>query len=130
MERGEREARDLEETLRRQRERIVEELDRHEGRYAQVTLDFDDDERLQLQTNMRYWRIRLDQFDRDLKQERAGFERSTRWRRSGSSRSASCISGRRPTDSFTLSPACCREYGLWYDSVDGNPWRYLYMRRA
>ena len=68
-ERGEREARDLEETLRRQRERIVEELDRHEGQYAQITLDFDDDERRQLQTNMRYWRTRLDQFDRDLKQE-------------------------------------------------------------
>ena len=68
-ERGEREARDLDVTLRRQRERIVEELDRHEGQYAQITLDFDDDERRQLQTNMRYWRTRLDQFDRDLKQE-------------------------------------------------------------
>ncbi len=68
-ERGEREARDLEETLRRQRERIVEELDRHESQHAQITLDFDDDERRQLQTNMRYWRTRLDQFDRDLKHE-------------------------------------------------------------
>ena len=68
-ERGEREARDLDVTLRRQRERIVDELDRHEGQYAQITLDFDDDERRQLQTNMRYWRTRLDQFDRDLKQE-------------------------------------------------------------
>ena len=65
-----------------------------------------------------------------LSRSRAGFERSTGCRRSGSSRSASCISGRRPTDSFTLSPACCLEYGLWYDSVDGNPWRYLYVRRA
>ena len=44
-ERGEREARDLEETLRRQRERIVEELDRHESQHAQIALDFDDDER-------------------------------------------------------------------------------------
>ena len=69
--RGEREARDLEETLHRQRERIVDELARHEGQYAQITLDFDDDERRQLQTNMRYWRTRLDQFDRDLKQEPA-----------------------------------------------------------
>ena len=68
-ERGEREARDLEETLRRQRERIVEELDRHEGRFTQIALDFDEDERRQLQSNMRYWRTRLDQFDRDLKQE-------------------------------------------------------------
>ena len=68
-ERGEREARDLDETLRRQRERIVEELDRHEGQYKQITLAFDEEERRQLQSNMRYWRRRLDQFDRDLQQE-------------------------------------------------------------
>ena len=68
-ERGEREARVLNETLRRQRERIVDELDRHEGQYKQITLAFDEDERRQLQSNMRYWRMRLDQFDRDLKQE-------------------------------------------------------------
>ena len=68
-ERGEREARDLDETLRRQRERIVEELERHEGQYKQITLAFDEEERRQLQSNMRYWRMRLDQFDRDLKQE-------------------------------------------------------------
>ena len=68
-ERGEREARDLDETLRRQRERIVEELDRHEGQYKQITLAFDEEERRQLQSNMRYWRTRLDQFDRDLEQE-------------------------------------------------------------
>jgi len=55
-ERGEREARDLEETLRRQRERIVEELDRHEGRFRQITLGFDEEERRQPQSNMRYWR--------------------------------------------------------------------------
>ena len=70
-ERGEREARDLDETLRRQRERIVEELDRHEGRYQQIALAFDEEERRQLQANMRYWRTRLDQFDRDLEQEPA-----------------------------------------------------------
>ena len=68
-ERGEREARDLDETLRRQRERIVEELDRHEGRFKQIALEFDEEERRQLQSNMRYWRTRLDQFDRDLEQE-------------------------------------------------------------
>ena len=68
-ERGEREARDLDETLRRQRERIVEELARHEGQYKQITLAFDEEERRQLQSNMRYWRMRLEQFDRDLQQE-------------------------------------------------------------
>ena len=70
-ERGEREARDLDETLRRQRERIIEELDRHEGRYRQIALAFDEEERRQLQANMRYWRTRLHQFDRDLEQEPA-----------------------------------------------------------
>ena len=44
-ERGEREARDLDGTLRRQRERIVEELERHEGQYKQITLAFDEEER-------------------------------------------------------------------------------------
>ena len=68
-ERGEREARDLDETLRRQRERIVDELDRHEGQFKQIALEFDEEERRQLQSNMRYWRRRLDQFDRDLQQE-------------------------------------------------------------
>ncbi len=68
-ERGKREAQDLDETLRRQRERIVEELDRHEGQFKQIALAFDDEERRQLQSNMRYWRMRLEQFDRDLEQE-------------------------------------------------------------
>ena len=61
----------MDETLRRQRERIVEELGRHEGRYQQIALAFDEEERRQLRANMRYWRTRLDQFDRDLDQEPA-----------------------------------------------------------
>ena len=68
-ERGKREAQDLDETLRRQRERIVKELDRHEGQFKQIALAFDEEERRQLQSNMRYWRMRLEQFDRDLEQE-------------------------------------------------------------
>ena len=68
-ERGARESRELDDTLRRQRERVVEELERHQGRFRQITLDFDDEERRQLQSNMRYWRTRLDQFDRDLERE-------------------------------------------------------------
>ena len=44
-------------------------LDRHEGQYKQIALEFDEEERRQLQSNMRYWRMRLDQFDRDLEQE-------------------------------------------------------------
>ena len=61
---------------------------------------------------------------------RGGFERSTRCRRSGSSRSPRVsLAGDQLTPS-TLSPACCLECGLWYDSVDGNPWRCLYVQRA
>ena len=108
-ERGEREARDLDETLRRQRERIVEELDRHEGQYKQITLAFDEEERRQLQSNMRYWRMRLDQFDRDLwSRSRGGFRRSTRCRRGASSRSASCTSGRRRTEGIPARRARSR----------------------
>ena len=70
-ERGERESHELEVTLRRQRERIAEELARHEGQFQQIALDFDEDERRELQSNMRYWRMRLDQFDRDLNREPA-----------------------------------------------------------
>ena len=70
-ERGDHESSDLVETLRRQRARIVEELDRHQGRFTQIALDFDEEERRQLQSNMRYWRMRLAQFDRDLAHEPA-----------------------------------------------------------
>ena len=69
--RGERESLELEATLRDQRERIVKELARHEGQFQQIALDFDEDERRELQRNMRYWRSRLDRFDRDLQQEPA-----------------------------------------------------------
>ena len=67
--RGERESADLTETLQRQRDRVQHELIRNEGEFQQLTLDFDEDEKRQLELNMRSWRIRLDQFDRELKQE-------------------------------------------------------------
>ena len=70
-ERGERESQELGATLREQRERIVKELARHEGQFQQIALDFDENERRELQSNMRYWRSRLDRFDRDLQQEPA-----------------------------------------------------------
>ena len=37
--------------------------------FKQIALAFDEEERRQLQSNMRYWRMRLEQFDRDLEQE-------------------------------------------------------------
>jgi len=67
--RGEREEKDLRETLARQRERVHAELVRHEGEFRQLTLDFGDDEMRQLESDMRSWRSRLEQFDRDLERE-------------------------------------------------------------
>jgi hypothetical protein len=34
-----------------------------------LTLDFDEEERRQVESNMRAWRSRLEQFDRDLARE-------------------------------------------------------------
>jgi superfamily II DNA or RNA helicase len=67
--RGERESRDLRETLERQRDRVREELTRHEGDFRQLSFNFRDEETRQLQANMRSWRTRLEQFDNDLERE-------------------------------------------------------------
>src|SRR5262249_6028161 len=67
--RGEREESDLRETLERQRERVGEALAKHDQEFEQLALDFGDEERRQLESDMRSWRSRLDQFDRDLQRE-------------------------------------------------------------
>jgi hypothetical protein len=67
--RGAREERDLRETLERQHERVREKLAKNEGAFLQLTLDFGDEEKRQLESDMRFWRIRLDQFERDLERE-------------------------------------------------------------
>lgn len=67
--RGEREEKDLREILERQRERVREELAKHEREFQQLTLDFDDEEKRQLESNMKSWRGRLEQFERDLGRE-------------------------------------------------------------
>jgi hypothetical protein len=67
--RGELEEKGLRETLERQRERVREELTKHEGEFQQLTLDFDEEEKRQLESDMRSWRGRLEQFDRDLERE-------------------------------------------------------------
>jgi len=64
--RGEREERELRETLERQRERIQAELVRTEPHFNQLALDFADEERRQLEADVRSWRVRLEQFERDL----------------------------------------------------------------
>ena len=70
-ERGERESRDLHNTLPRQRERVVAELDRREADYEQLALAFKEGEMRQLDADMRHWRRRLAQFERDLEREPA-----------------------------------------------------------
>jgi len=67
--RGEREEKELRETLERQRKRVREELEKTEPQFTQLTLHFADDERRQLEADVRSWRIRLEQFDRDLERE-------------------------------------------------------------
>jgi hypothetical protein len=64
--RGEEEEKDLRETLERQRKRVREELTKYEGEYQQLTLDFGEGEKRQLEADMRSWRNRLEQFDRDI----------------------------------------------------------------
>jgi hypothetical protein len=48
---------------------VREELAKHEGQFQQLTLDFQEEELRQLESNMRGWRGRLEQFDRDLGRE-------------------------------------------------------------
>ena len=69
--RGEREERDLRETLERQRGRVQQELDRYERDAEQLMLGLNDEETRQLESDMRSWRWRLDQFERDLAREPA-----------------------------------------------------------
>ncbi len=70
-ERGNREERDLRETLERQRARVIEELENYDRKFTQLTLDFNAEERGQVEANMRGWRRRLEQFEKDLEVEPA-----------------------------------------------------------
>lgn len=68
--RGEREEKDLRETLERQRRRVEEELAKYEGQQLQqLMLNFDDDEKRQLESDVRAWRMRLEQFAQELGRE-------------------------------------------------------------
>jgi superfamily II DNA or RNA helicase len=67
--RGETEEKALREILEAQRGRVRERLGKAERGFEQLSLGFDDDERRQLESDMRSWRSRLAQFDRDLKDE-------------------------------------------------------------
>ena len=74
--RGEREEKDLRDTLTDHRDRVKAELVRHQRDYTQLIVEFDteDDQQRkldtdQLQANMRHWEQRLGQFDEDLQRE-------------------------------------------------------------
>jgi hypothetical protein len=67
--RGEREEKDLRETLERQRDRVREELKKHDKDFEQLTFNFAEEEKRQLEADIRAWRTRLTQFDRDLEHE-------------------------------------------------------------
>ena len=69
--RGEREERQLRQTLERQRQRVETELAKHEGHGTQLALHFNEEEKRQLEADIASWRARLVQFDRDLKTEPA-----------------------------------------------------------
>ena len=68
-ERGEGEATALRETLRDQRQRVIEELEVHEAEYRQRSLGYAAEEERQLRADMDHWRLRQDQFEQDLAQE-------------------------------------------------------------
>ena len=46
-----------------------EELAKNESAFEQLTFDFGAEEKRQLESDMRSWRTRLEQFDRDLERE-------------------------------------------------------------
>ena len=74
--RGEREERQLRELLERQRRRVSEQLHRYEENARQLALELgldpdrsSEEEKRQLEADVRWWRIRLTQFERDLERE-------------------------------------------------------------
>jgi len=67
--RGEREEKDLLDILERQRSRVRDELKKHKDEYDQLVLNFDNDERRQLEANMKSWSTRLKLFNRDIERE-------------------------------------------------------------
>ncbi len=69
--RGASEARQLRDTLERQRRRVEAELDRHEVEAGQLTIEFSEDEKRQRQADVAAWRRRLTLFERDLETEPA-----------------------------------------------------------
>jgi superfamily II DNA or RNA helicase len=68
-ERGEREERDLRATLQEQMQRVREELMSTESKFAQLVLGYAEDDRRQIEVNMKAWGIRLQTFGEDIDTE-------------------------------------------------------------
>jgi hypothetical protein len=45
---------------------VLDELTKHDREFEQLTFTFNDEEKRQLESDIRAWRLRLQQFDRDL----------------------------------------------------------------
>ena len=69
-ERGARESSDLRQTLERQRDRVKNELDKHESQ-SQLELGLSASDRRKREANMNHWRLRLEGFDKDMEREPA-----------------------------------------------------------
>jgi superfamily II DNA or RNA helicase len=68
--RGQQEAKELRETLQAQHDRVRQHLEQYEGKAFQLTFfDYGEDEKRQIESDMRAWRLRLVQFERDLEHE-------------------------------------------------------------
>ncbi|MYC83465.1 MAG: helicase [Acidobacteria bacterium] len=70
-ERGIREERALHQTLERHRAQVIAQLEKYDQEYQQLSLGFNSAEVRQLNSDIRHWRRRLDQFDQDLAEEPA-----------------------------------------------------------
>ena len=68
-ERGDREKRALRETLESHRAQVVAQLQRYERDHKQLSFGFNAQEMRQLNADIRHWRTRLEQFDRDSTDE-------------------------------------------------------------
>ena len=68
-ERGETEMRMLAATLEEQRERVLAELNKRTQAGLQLSLEFSDEERKQVEANVRAWHRRIESFDQDIESE-------------------------------------------------------------
>ena len=69
VERGQVEEQKLAATLREQRQRVLAELAKQTEAGVQIGLQFSEEEKVQIEANVRVWRRRIEAFDRDIEAE-------------------------------------------------------------